>query len=75
MQVLAEPIQTIMRKYAVPDAYDKLKEFTRGRDVSAEKLNTFVDTLEGVPDHVKAEMKLWRPRTYIGIATELAKSI
>ena len=75
VQVLAEPIQTIMCKYAVPDAYEKLKEFTRGQDVSAEKLRDFVEGLEGVPEDVKEDMKQWRPSTYIGIAPELAKTV
>jgi adenylosuccinate lyase len=75
LQVLAEPIQTIMRKYAVPDAYEKLKEFTRGQDVSADKLREFVESLEGVPEDVKAGMKEWRPNTYIGIAPELARTV
>jgi adenylosuccinate lyase len=72
--VLAEPIQTIMRKYAVPDAYEKLKEFTRGQDVSADKLRQFVDSLEGVPEDVKASMRQWTPASYIGLAPTLARS-
>ena len=64
-----------MRKYAVPDAYEKLKEFTRGQDVSAAKLQDFVESLEGVPEDVKADMKEWRPSTYIGIGPELAKTV
>ncbi|NJR42706.1 MAG: hypothetical protein HC767_08590 [Akkermansiaceae bacterium] len=64
-----------MRKYAVPDAYEKLKEFTRGQDVSSDKLRDFVDSLEGVPEDVKADMKQWRPSNYIGIAPELANTV
>jgi adenylosuccinate lyase len=75
LQVLAEPIQTIMRKYSVPQAYEKLKEFTRGQDVSADKLRGFVESLEGVPEDVKADMKEWRPSTYIGIAPDLARNV
>lgn len=74
-QVLAEPIQTVMRKYAVDNAYEKLKEFTRGRAVSSESMQTFVDGLEGVPDDVKAEMRAWTPANYVGLAQHLAQDV
>jgi adenylosuccinate lyase len=73
--VLAEPIQTIMRKYAVEEPYEKLKEFTRGKTVTPESMQAFVDGLEGIPDNVKDEMKTWTPASYIGNATELANNV
>ena len=75
MQVLAEPIQTVMRKYAVEDAYEKLKDFTRGRAVSSDSMQAFVDGLEGVPGDVKAQMRQWTPANYIGIAQQLAQDV
>lgn len=75
MQVLAEPIQTVMRKYAVEEPYEKLKAFSRGKTVTAESLQIFVDELEGVPDEAKATMKTWSPSNYIGNAVAQAKNI
>jgi adenylosuccinate lyase len=74
-QVLAEPIQTVMRKFAVEEPYEKLKAFTRGNAVTAESMAEFVDDLEGVPDGEKAEMRRWTPGTYLGNAAEQAKRI
>jgi adenylosuccinate lyase len=75
VQVLAEPIQTVMRKYAVAEPYEKLKEFTRGNAVTAESMQQFVDKLEGVPDDVKAQMRQWTPSNYIGNAAQQARDI
>src|SRR5690606_28023928 len=55
-EVLAEPVQTVMRRYAVEDAYEKLKELTRGKGISAEALQGFIDTLE-IPQQAKAELR------------------
>ncbi|NTV71254.1 MAG: adenylosuccinate lyase [Azonexaceae bacterium] len=73
-ELLAEPIQTVMRRYAVPNAYEKLKELTRGTRVSREGMQTFVATLE-IPEAAKAELLKLTPWDYTGKAAELAKRI
>jgi len=73
-ELLAEPIQTVMRRYAVPNAYEKLKELTRGTRVSREGMQSFVSTLE-IPEAAKAELLKLTPWDYTGKAAELAKRI
>jgi len=73
-ELLAEPIQTVMRRYAVPQAYEKLKELTRGTRVSREGMQAFVATL-AIPDAAKAELLKLTPWDYTGKAAELAKRI
>ena len=73
-ELLAEPIQTVMRRYAVPNAYEKLKELTRGTRVSREGMQAFVSTLE-IPADAKAELLKLTPWDYTGKAAELAKRI
>ncbi|MBI4756011.1 MAG: adenylosuccinate lyase [Betaproteobacteria bacterium] len=73
-EVLAEPIQTVMRRYAVPDAYDKLKALTRGAGISREALQEFVRTLE-IPEEARARLLAMTPWSYIGRAAELARRI
>ncbi len=73
-EVLAEPIQTVMRRYGIEKPYEKLKELTRGNRIDAEGLKVFIDTLE-MPESAKAELRKLTPATYIGCATELAKKI
>ncbi|SDS31348.1 Adenylosuccinate lyase [Halopseudomonas litoralis] len=73
-EVLAEPVQTVMRRYAVPDAYEKLKELTRGKGITPQALQTFVDELE-IPDAAKLELKALTPATYIGNAVAQARRI
>jgi adenylosuccinate lyase len=73
-ELLAEPIQTVMRRYAVPNAYEKLKELTRGTRVSREGMQAFVSTLE-IPEAAKAELLKLTPWDYTGKAAELAKRI
>jgi adenylosuccinate lyase len=73
-ELLAEPIQTVMRRFAVPEPYEKLKALTRGQRVSREGMQAFVQTLE-IPDSAKAELLELTPWTYIGKAAELAKRI
>jgi adenylosuccinate lyase len=75
LQVLAEPVQTVMRKCGVKEPYEKLKEFTRGKSVTSERLQAFVGGLEGVPEEVKDEMRQWKPSTYVGNAVEQARNI
>ena len=73
-ELLAEPIQTVMRRYAVPNVYEKLKELTRGTRVSREGMQAFVSTLE-IPADAKAELLKLTPWDYTGKAAELAKRI
>ncbi|MDG2376581.1 MAG: adenylosuccinate lyase, partial [Woeseiaceae bacterium] len=70
-EVLAEPIQTIMRRYAVPEPYEKLKVLTRGKTVDREILHEFIVTLE-IPEEEKARLLAMTPANYIGIAETLA---
>ena len=75
-EVLAEPIQTVMRRYAVPGAYEQLKELTRGKDgINRESLAVFIQGLKGLPEAEKKRLLALSPATYIGSATELAKKI
>jgi adenylosuccinate lyase len=67
MEVLAEPIQTIMRRYNVEEPYEKLKALTRGQAITAETLNSFIDGLD-VPEDAKTAMRALTPRNYIGNA-------
>ncbi len=73
-ELLAEPIQTVMRRYAVANPYEKLKELTRGQRVSREGMQAFVQSLE-IPDSAKAELLQLTPWGYTGKAAELAKRI
>ena len=73
--LLAEPIQTVMRRYAVPNAYEQLKELTRGKDgITPEKLKSFINHL-AIPENAKTELLALTPALYIGKAIELAKRI
>jgi len=67
-EVLAEPIQTVMRRYGIEKPYEKLKDLTRGQSVNADSLAAFVDTLD-LPDEVKQQLKQLTPATYLGNAT------
>lgn len=73
-EVLAEPIQTVMRRYGIPEPYEKLKALTRGQAITADTLSEFIETLD-LPDTVKRELKELSPRTYIGNAALQAKAI
>ena len=74
-EVLAEAIQTVMRRYGVPEPYEKLKALTRGRrDITAETLRTFVDSL-ALPEDVKATLAALTPATYLGLAEKLARRV
>lgn len=73
-EVLAEPIQTVMRRYAVPNPYEQLKELTRGKGITKEALQTFIGTL-AIPETEKARLLEMTPASYIGKAAELAKRI
>ena len=73
-EVLAEPIQTVMRRYGIEKPYEKLKELTRGKRIDQAGFAAFIDTL-ALPDAVKAELKALTPGTYIGNAVEQAKRL
>jgi adenylosuccinate lyase len=73
-EVLAEPVQTVLRAAGVPDGYERLKEFTRGRVIGAAALHAFIDTLP-LADAEKARLKALRPANYVGLAERLALEI
>ena len=73
-EVLAEPIQTVMRRFGVSNPYEKLKELTRGKGITPDALLAFVDSLE-IPDDAKAELKALTPASYIGNAVAQAERI
>ena len=73
-EVLAEPIQTVMRRYNIENPYEKLKELTRGKGIGPEALQTFIDGLD-MPAEAKAELKKLTPANYIGNAAAQAKRI
>jgi len=71
-EVLAEPVQTVMRRYGVEQPYEKLKELTRGRAITRELLQEFVSGL-AIPPAARAELLALMPSTYLGIAEDLAR--
>jgi adenylosuccinate lyase len=73
-ELLAEPIQTIMRRYAVPEAYEQLKALTRGRRVNAAAVAEFVDGLP-LPEAEKRRLRELTPASYLGLAARLARKI
>ncbi len=74
-EVLAEPIQTVMRRYGVANPYEQLKELTRGKGgMTRETLHVFIDGL-AIPDAEKARLKTMTPGSYTGMAAELARQI
>ncbi|WP_432473825.1 adenylosuccinate lyase [Amphritea sp. HPY] len=73
-EVLAEPIQTVMRRYGIEEPYEKLKALTRGQDMSKATIQAFIDTLD-MPQEAKDELKQLTPHNYIGNATEQANAI
>ena len=73
-EVLAEPIQTVMRRYGIEKPYEKLKELTRGKRVSAEEFRKFIDSLD-IPEDEKARLKTWTPANYTGYATTLVSKL
>lgn len=73
-EVLAEPIQTVMRRYNIEKPYEKLKALTRGKAMTPEVIKNFVETLD-IPDAAKAELMALTPGNYIGNAREQARNI
>ncbi|MFQ6791524.1 MAG: adenylosuccinate lyase [Thomasclavelia sp.] len=72
-EVLAEPIQTMLRKYGVPDAYDTLKALTRGKSISKEDILKFAESLDVLSDEDRQTLVNMTPAAYIGLANQLAK--
>ncbi len=73
-EVLAEPIQTVMRRYAIEEPYEKLKALTRGKGINQETLKDFIEQLE-IPESARKELLNLTPATYTGNAEEQAKGI
>src|SRR5476651_2504866 len=73
-EVLAEPVQTVMRRYGIENPYEQLKELTRGKGISKDALREFITGL-AIPQDAKDLLLAMTPANYIGIATELAKAI
>lgn len=74
-ELLAEPIQTVMRRYAVPNPYEQLRDLTRGKGgITPESLKIFIQNLD-IPEHEKTALLALRPDNYLGKAVELAKRI
>ena len=75
-EVLAEPIQTVMRRYGLSGAYEQLKELTRGKaGINRETLRVFINSLAGIPETERKRLLALTPATYIGNAVELARKI
>jgi adenylosuccinate lyase len=72
-EVLAEPIQTVMRRYGAANPYERLKELTRGRTITRQAIAAFIDTLVEVPAAERERLKAMTPGSYTGLATPLAE--
>jgi adenylosuccinate lyase len=73
-EVLAEPIQTVMRRFGVPNPYEQLKELTRGKGITPEGLKTFIQGLD-IPADAKKSLLEMTPASYVGMAVELAERL
>ncbi|MCH8542978.1 MAG: adenylosuccinate lyase [Alcanivorax sp.] len=73
-EVLAEPIQTVMRRYGIEQPYEKLKALTRGKAITQEALAAFIDTL-AIPDDARERLKAMTPASYTGNAADQARAI
>lgn len=73
-EVLAEPIQTVMRRYGIEKPYEKLKELTRGKRVTEQAMHEFIESL-AIPQEEKARLQQLTPATYIGAAVELVERL
>ena len=74
-EVLAEAIQTVLRRYGVSGAYEKLKELTRGKRVDRKAFHAFILGIEGIPAEARERLLTLTPASYIGLAAELARRI
>ncbi len=73
-EILAEPIQTVMRRYGIADSYEALKGLTRGKRIDRASLHAFIDSL-AIPAEARARLKALTPQSYTGLAQQLARSI
>jgi adenylosuccinate lyase len=73
-EVLAEPIQTVMRRYGLPNPYERLKALTRGKAITREAFAAFIDTLE-IPEAEKQRLRAMTPASYTGAAAALARRL
>ena len=73
-EVLAEPIQTVMRRYQVPNPYEQLKELTRGKSITKEGIQTFIENLD-IPRDAKDYLLKLTPNNYVGLAVELTQRL
>ncbi|GGI55452.1 adenylosuccinate lyase [Oxalicibacterium solurbis] len=73
-EVLAEPVQTVMRRYGIENPYEQLKDLTRGKGISKDALHAFIKTL-AIPQEAKDHLLAMTPSSYIGYAAQLAKNI
>ncbi|MBZ8142495.1 adenylosuccinate lyase [Rubrivivax gelatinosus] len=71
-EVLAEAVQTVMRRHGLPNPYEQLKELTRGRAVTRETFHAFIDGLDALPEGERERLKAMTPGNYIGRAVQLA---
>jgi adenylosuccinate lyase len=71
-ELLAEAVQTVMRRYGIPEPYEKLKALTRGQAVTRELIHDFIETLE-IPAPEKARLLELTPESYLGLAADLAR--
>lgn len=73
-EVLAEAVQSVMRRYGIADAYEQLKAFSRGKRLDTDSLKVFIDQLD-IPDDAKARLRELTPETYTGYAADLLKKL
>jgi adenylosuccinate lyase len=74
-EVLAEPVQTVMRRYGLKDPYERLKEYTRGKAMTRDSILAFVDSLVELPEAERERLKALTPGGYTGQAAALARRI
>lgn len=72
-EILSEAIQTMMRRYHVVNAYEQMRDLTRGHGITVEKMKTFIEQLD-IPDEAKQRLLELKPDTYIGLAKQLVKA-
>jgi adenylosuccinate lyase len=73
-EVLGEAVQTVLRAQGIPDGYELLKDFTRGRAIDGTSLSTFIETLP-ISAAQKSRLQKLKPQDYVGLAADLARSI
>ncbi len=74
-EVLAEPVQTVMRRHGLPDPYERLKDYTRGKAMTRESMHAFIDSLQELPPGERERLKALTPAGYTGLAAALARRV